>query len=172
MNKMFDIMFVGLKIGEHAFSYKINNQFLAENDVKEVLEGEVEVNLILNKKETMLVLDFDLKGDVVVLCDLCLEKIRTKVSSNYKQIMKFSDDNIIEEEGIISIPSKECKINVEHTLYEMLSFSIPSKRTCRIDVRRDKRCDRFMLNKIETLSKQKHLGKDPRWKDLGKLKFS
>lgn len=171
MNKMFDIMFVGLKMGEHIFSYKLSKEFFETKEIQEILEGEVKVNLILKKKETLLVLDFSLEGEVVVLCDLCLEEIRTKIRSKYKQIMKFSDD-VIEEEGIISIPLKEHKINVEHTLYEILSFAIPSKRNCSIDISRDKRCDKSMLKKIEKLSQKKQLGEDPRWKNLSKLKFS
>ena len=65
----FLIPFVGLKLGKHQFEYQINKEFFAQYEYDEFESSDIKVNVLLEKKNTMLELDFKHKGTVHVPCD-------------------------------------------------------------------------------------------------------
>ena len=67
--KEFLISFIGLKLGKHQFEYQLNNKFFEYFDFDEYLNSEIKVNLVLEKKQTLLELNFNHKGFVNLLCD-------------------------------------------------------------------------------------------------------
>jgi hypothetical protein len=64
--KKFLIPFVGLKLGKHHFEYQINNAFFENFEYDEFQNSDIKVSLVLDKKSTMLELDFKHKGTVNV----------------------------------------------------------------------------------------------------------
>ena len=62
--KKYDISFVGLKEGIHGYSYKIGKEFFTNfiNADSVFEDGNVDVELQLEKSSTMLVLMFSIKG--------------------------------------------------------------------------------------------------------------
>ena len=68
--KEYLIPFVGLKLGKHQFEYQINNAFFEIFDYNEFQNSDIKVNVVLEKKSTMLELSFKHKGTVNVPCDL------------------------------------------------------------------------------------------------------
>ena len=68
--KAYDIQFVGLKQGHHRFDYEIEKSFFEFYDFDEFNDVDVKVELGLEKKSTLLELEFSLKGTVNVNCDL------------------------------------------------------------------------------------------------------
>ena len=60
----YTIPFAGLKMGHHLFDFEIDNAFFEELDYSLIQKGDVHVSIDLEKKETMLIVLFDLKGAV------------------------------------------------------------------------------------------------------------
>ena len=116
VKKIFDISFVGLKLGEHSFNYILDNNFFDFCNLHEILTGNVKVRLVLEKKERMLVLNFKLNGHVFLPCDLCLEEIDVLINNETMQIIKFSEKEI-EEDNVSSIHPNQHMINVRHNIY-------------------------------------------------------
>jgi len=168
---MFDILFVGLKLGKHKFTYQLNNEFFKFYGLNEVINGKVDAELVLDKKETMLLLSFAIDGYVILTCDLCMQHIKFKVINKFNQVVKFTNEHI-EDDDIITIDSNQYSINVGHNLYEILSFAIPFKRTCQQSMLANKNCDKKMIKKLKDLSKKKKIENDPRWDVLSNLKFN
>jgi len=167
---MFDISFVGLKIGKHNFTYQLNNEFFEFYGLNEVIDGKVNAQLILDKKETMLLLDFAIDGYILLTCDLCMQQIKFKVKNKFSQVAKFTEEHI--DDDIITIASNQYSINVGHNLYEILSFAIPFKRTCKQSMLGNKNCDKKMIKKLNDLSRKNKIKNDPRWGVLSNLKFN
>ena len=71
--KEFLIPFIGLKPGKHHFEYHINNTFFEIFDYHEFNNSNIKVNVVLEKKSTMLELAFKHKGTIHVPCDLTNE---------------------------------------------------------------------------------------------------
>ena len=71
--KAYDIQFVGLKQGHHRFDYEIENSFFEHYDFDEFNDVDIKLELGLEKKSTLLELEFKAKGSVNVNCDLTNE---------------------------------------------------------------------------------------------------
>ncbi|MFT5054495.1 MAG: hypothetical protein ACI97X_001521, partial [Oceanospirillaceae bacterium] len=59
----------GLSTGEHSFKYKLGQAFFSSFESELLEKGEVDVDLILLKKETHYELTFDFSGWIASSCD-------------------------------------------------------------------------------------------------------
>ena len=64
------IPFAGLKLGKHHFEFTIDKKFFDEFSFDEFESCDVKVDVVLEKKTTMLEINFKHKGTVNVSCDL------------------------------------------------------------------------------------------------------
>jgi hypothetical protein len=69
-SKEYLILFIGLKLGKHHFEYQISNVFFEIFDYDEYENSDIKVNVVLEKKNTMLELSFFNEGSIYVPCDL------------------------------------------------------------------------------------------------------
>ena len=70
----FSINFINLSLGVHAFEFDLDEQFFEAYEEDEISKARVKVLVSLEKQERMLVLCFDIKGSVNVMCDRCLDQ--------------------------------------------------------------------------------------------------
>ena len=90
--KEFLIPFIGLKPGKHHFEYHINNTFFEIFDYHEFNNSNIKVNVVLEKKSTMLELAFKHKGTVNVPCDMTNEEFDLPIKGNMIRGMTWSLD--------------------------------------------------------------------------------
>jgi len=90
--KDFTIQFVGLKEGEHKFEYKIDKKFFEHFEYDEFNDVKLNVNVILNKKTTLLELHFKVFGTINVFCDLTNEPYDQKIDNYFDLVVKFGDE--------------------------------------------------------------------------------
>ena len=74
-DKEFVIPFVGLKQGVHEFNFEIGKAFFESIEYSIVLEGNVYVTFLLDKKETMLIGDYTIRGTVKASCGRCNDPV-------------------------------------------------------------------------------------------------
>ncbi|MBN4070861.1 DUF177 domain-containing protein [Olleya sp. AH-315-F22] len=171
--KEFIIQFVGLKLGEHCFEYKIDNKFFEFFEYKEFNDVNVNTNVVLNKKTTLLELHFNAKGIVNVFCDLTNEAYNQEIESSFDLVVNFGDDFNNENEEILIIPHGEYEINIAQYIYELIVLSMPS-RWIHPGIE-DGTLNSEILDKLEELSpkslddKKETQEIDPRWNKLKKL---
>ena len=91
-NSKYKIEFAGLKIGEHQFNFSASNEFFDRFNFSDFNNVEVEINIDLTKKTTLLELFFDLKGSVNVNCDLTNEPFDLKIENSAKLVVKFGQE--------------------------------------------------------------------------------
>ena len=171
--KEFNIQFIGLKLGEHHFEYDIDNKFFEEFEYDEFNDANLKVNLVLNKKTTLLELHFEVIGTVNVNCDLTNEPYNQEISNDFDLVVKFGNEYNDDNEDILIIPHGEYEINVSQYIYELIVLSVPTKLVH--PGVKDGTLDSEILKKLEELS-PKGLDKrkdneetDPRWNTLKKL---
>ncbi|NNE31308.1 MAG: DUF177 domain-containing protein [Winogradskyella sp.] len=171
--KEYTIPFVGLKVGEHHFDYQIDNTFFKSFEYDEFNAVDVKIDLVLEKKSTLLELYFSATGVVNVNCDITNEPYNQDIDDKFKLVIKFGSEFNDDNEDILIIPHGEYEINVAQYIYELVILAVPVKRihpgiedgTLKSDI----------LSKLEELSpnldqKQKSSEEiDPRWNNLKKL---
>ena len=169
--KAYLIQFSGLKTGKHQFDYQLDNSFFEYFNYDDFNSVAVKVDLILEKKHTMLELNFKHKGVVNVPCDLTNVDFDLPVKGKLKLIVNFGDAYNDENEELLILPHGEFQVDVSQYIYEMIVLSVPFKRihpgvkdgTLKTDV----------LDKLDKLSpkeeKKEEESIDPRWENLKKL---
>ncbi len=67
----YELAFVGLKPGIHAYDYRITDRFLRDIKSRTFSDCDVTVKLFLEKNLGFMLLRFEIAGSVKVFCDRC-----------------------------------------------------------------------------------------------------
>ncbi|MGV7106296.1 YceD family protein [Flavobacterium sp. U410] len=169
--KEYLIPFTGLKLGKHQFDYQLDNSFFEHFDYNEFDAADVKVNIVLEKKSTMLELAFKHKGEVTVPCDLTGEIFNLPIKGKLNLIVKFGDEFNDENEELLILPHGEFQVDVSQYIYEMIVLSVPVKRIH--PGVKDGTLGSETLQKLEELAPKEEKKEkeeiDPRWENLKKL---
>ena len=167
MNKFaaYDIPFTGLKVGSHEYRFEIGNAFFTEFDHSEIEDADFVVDLELEKQSNMLVLHFDIHGEVRTICDRCGDDLTLDTEYKDRIIVKFGEESIEQSDEIVVIAPHEHKINIAELVYEFTHLALPSKR-----MHEEGECNEAALEMLEDLSYDDSEESDPRWEELKKLK--
>ena len=173
--KQFSIPFTGLKIGKHQFDFEIENSFFDAYEYSLVKQGELKVDVELDKQETMLILKIHIAGTIKLDCDKCLSEFDAPINVTERQIVKFAEDDLESDDlEIIMLNKKESTIDIADILYEFITVSVPYIKICEQNGN-GVQCDKEMIERLENLSspsqqEEKTISDDPRWDALKKLK--
>jgi len=173
------IPFSGLKIGHHNFTFKIQKTFFDAFEYSEIKNGNLVIELALEKSETMMIAHFDIEGDITLECDSCLGDVIETVSTQYRQIYKFTDDedlNLTDEMTHVSF--REFEIDTAPLIIEFINLCKPNKvnhKEGECNAEFTNMLDEYLLveEHIETESNDNEEDEgdlDPRWNALSKLK--
>lgn len=166
--KEFQLSFVGLKEGEHKFEYQIDKKFFDAFEYDEYLDVNLKVDLVFEKKTTMLSLDFLVAGTVNVPCDVTGEPFDMQVTGALNLLVKFGNEFNNDNEEVLIIPHTAHRIDLQQYIYEMIVLAVPLKRVSpqaqseRVESKKEKKEQK--LNK----NIQKEVA-DPRWEKLKDL---
>ena len=164
----FTIPFVGLKLGQHLFDFAIDKTFFESLPYSLVDDGNLVVKLNLEKKETMLVASFEVKGVVSVACARCNEEMSQKIKGDLTVYYVFGDEES-EDENLIVIPRESYEIDVQQSIYEMITLALPLRAA-----HKKNECNEEMVQLIQKYmsnqdSKDEEENIDPRWAALKNL---
>ena len=126
--KEYLIPFIGLKLGKHHFEYQISNAFFEIFDYNEYQDSNIKVNVVLEKKSTLLELSFKHKGFVNVPCDLTNEDFDLPIKGQMKLIVRFGEEFNNENEELLILPHGEFEMDIAQYIYEMIVLSVPLRR--------------------------------------------
>lgn len=169
MMKQFLLSFVGLKLGKHRFEYQINKLFFENFDYHQFEDVSANVELVLDKKPTLLELSFKHKTKVNVPCDLTGVNFDLSIKGKLNLIVQFGEEYNDDNEEILVIPHGEYQINVAQYIYEMIILSVPLKRVH--PGIKDGSIDISDYDKYITYEQPKEIKEeiDPRWEKLKDL---
>lgn len=171
-NKEFLIPFAGLKQGKHQFEFQINKTFFEAFDFDEYNDANIKVDLVLDKKITMLELSFKHSGTVNVPCDISNEDFDLPVKGKLDLIVKFGDEYNDDNDEMLILPHGEYQVDVAQYIYEMIVLSVPLKREH--PGIKDGTVAADIVEKLNELApseepKEEEKSTDPRWDELKKL---
>ncbi len=120
------IPFIGLKLGFHEFEFQIQDAFFEDREYSSIHSGTANVRLILEKKETMMIGEFEIKGSVSTDCDRCNDPIEVPITGSFKLIFTFGNEPS-EDESIIVMHPDDYELELKDHLYELLIVSLPTR---------------------------------------------
>ncbi len=169
--KEYTIPFVGLKLGEHTFKFDIGKTFFEHFEYDEFNDAALVLEVLLNKKTTLLEFTLKFHGEVNVNCDLTNEPYQQAIEGEYHFVVKFGETYNDELEDIVILPHGSHQVNIQQQIYESIVLSMPTRRIH--PGIEDGSLKSDILEKLEELSPKEETETetetDPRWDDLKKL---
>lgn len=171
-NKDYVIPFTGLKLGKHVFEFDVSDEFFEEFEYSIIQSGNVHVVLTLEKKETMMIGEYELSGKVNTTCDRCNDPVEVNIKGSYRLIYKF-DTVPSNDETLIVLSPEAYELDIKESILEFITVSLPSR--C---VHKEGECNEEMLSLLNEYSagqdweadEDDEDDVDPRWEALKKLK--
>ncbi len=172
----FLIPFVGLKQGKHEFEYLIDREFFEHFQYDDFNSAKVKIDLLFEKKSSLMELTFKATGVVNVDCDLTNEPYDQPIEAELTLVVKFGDSFNDDNEELLILPHSEYQLNVAQYIYELIVLSVPLKRVHPGVL--DGTLKSEVLEKLEELSPKEDQNViendngeeiDPRWNKLKKL---
>lgn len=177
--RFYNVSFAGLSLGQHDFEFKITQSFFDLFEFEQDFHSpDLKINLILDKKNNFLELDFKLSGTVELNCDLTNEPYRQELDGNSSLIVKFGEEYDNSDDEVWVIPHGEHSVNIAQMIYEMTLLAVPVKRI-HPDVLSGKShsemldlLDEYSLQEEEETEQESSNEEeiDPRWEKLKQLK--
>jgi len=159
----------GLGEGDHDFLFELDKKFFDSFEHSEIENGNVLVNVNLEKKPGVLALHFSLSGKVEVICDRCLDPILTGISATQKIFVKTGKTPGEIDDDVLIIGKDDHEIEVGQIMYEFILLGLPFKRIHPTNDEGISMCNSEMLKKLEAhRMKESHKNDqtDPRWDAL------
>ena len=168
--KNYSIPYTGLALGKHTFEYDIKDAFFDEFEYSLVKKADMKCRVDLEKQETMMILDFHITGTIDATCDRCLAQYPQVVDIKEQQIAKFSDEEVAEDDEIISLGKSEHEIMLAGLIYEYINVAVPFILVCDNEGN-TQYCDKEMLAELSKLKEnnEQNESTDPRWDALKNL---
>jgi len=173
LKREFSLPIKGLQDGVHEYQFNLDSEFFEMFEKSLINSGNFQVNLTLDKKPSLLVLDFVVAGHFIVPCDLCLKQISIGLQHSLQNIVKYSDFEEVESDDVFYIDREDSELNVASMIYELIHLRLPLNNTKDCESEGYKDCDQTMLSYLNNGNDQNQTDKrNDIWKDLKNIKFN
>lgn len=166
----YKIPFKGIREGQHEYEFHVEDTFFVAMESEDIHHGDINVKLKLDKQSRMMILDFEIQGNLVLVCDRCLEDLDFPLDINYQLIVKYREKDEGKGDGdILYLGDQEYQLDVSTIILENILLALPIKNIHPEDSDGISTCNPDQIALIEDYAKQKTT--DPRWDVLKSIKF-
>tara|TARA_B100000029_G_C17351665_1_gene879163 strand:+ start:316 stop:831 length:516 start_codon:yes stop_codon:yes gene_type:complete len=152
------------------YSFIVRDDFFKAFESSEVTKANIDIVINAKKEYKKYVLNIKLTGIIKnLLCDLCTEELNIPIKNTTTIILQESKEQLESNDEIIYIQTHQNTINLKSLFFEIITLSIPNKRTHIKDQKGNSECNNDMLKLIEKYM-QKEEGYDERWQKLNEIK--
>lgn len=144
LDKRYSIVFKGLADGVHDFVFDVDDAFFAACDNDELRGGRCTANFALRKAGNTLSLSAAIEGQVVTVCDRCLEECSVPVRFEGELTVRVSDEAEGYDGETMWVSPAEDEIALGQYIYESIVLALPYRR-----VHADGECNPEMLSRFK-----------------------
>jgi len=167
----------GVEVGNHKYSMVCDKSFFELTGLNEIEDGNINVQIDMEKSAKMLSLQFRFKGDVTVNCDRCLEFLTLPLEFTdflVVNLVSQIDETFENDDNIWQLHEKEHELDLMHFLYETIELALPTQLIHPDDENGNPTCNPEMLQKLAELAPKETAQTteiDPRWNVLKELRI-
>jgi len=134
MNERFIIPLNGLTAGENVFSWQAGKEFFDSFENKEILDAHLDADVRVEKSGRYIGVDCDVRGELTVECDRCLDELDMPVDVEIRLSVKFGSEEPSEEpqdgeREVIFVPDTDAELDMSQIIYDYVCLSLPMQRT-------------------------------------------
>ncbi len=116
-----------LPAGSYEYNYELGGQFFKDMESSDVRDADVHVHLVVVYREGVYDLTFRFGGEVVLLCDRCLDDLHFPIDTDYHIKVRYGDSYRDDSDDFLEIPESDNDLNVAYMMYDTVSLAIPIK---------------------------------------------
>ena len=123
----FNLPLKSLAQGTHQFEYHLGETFFTNMENTDIHGADLTVILTVNHNADRYDLTFCIKGEVILLCDRCLDDLHYPIDASYRMTVEYGDDYNADSDEILIIPDSDNYLNVAYMIYDTVVLAIPMK---------------------------------------------
>lgn len=135
----FKLPLKGMPVGVQEVEYHLGKQFFIDMESSDIKDADLEVKLVVSHKNDCYDMAFAINGEIVLICDRCLDDLQFPVDATYHIVVKYGEDYCDDSDELLIIPESDNYLNVAYMLYDTVSLAIPIKH-----VHAQGKCNRAM----------------------------
>ncbi|MBN8783703.1 MAG: hypothetical protein ABS85_15495 [Sphingobacteriales bacterium SCN 48-20] len=175
----FEIAFVGLKPGVHEYNYEIDDKFFEAFQQQDFRHCSAKIKLSLDKKNSFLLLKFEIGGTLEVTCDRCNNDLPLELWDEFNMTVKMVEDAELmndqeDDPDVYYIGRNESHLDVANWIYEFINLSIPMQKVCGYDNADGPNCNPAALKMLRHMEPDPEQDEpkesNPIWKGLEQFK--
>lgn len=147
--KRYNIPHKGLSIGCHGFNFTIDNHFFESFEGSEIEKGAAGIAVNVEKQSSLLTLNFEMKGNVTVACDRCLDDLELPFECKSTLYVRFAETEDEYDGEIMWFSPSETEIPLAQYIYETIILNLPYQRVHEEDENGESSCNEDMLARFK-----------------------
>jgi len=163
----------GLSSGIHQFDYQIDQRFFSNFEHSPIATAKVKMEMVLEKKPSLYVLQFTFSGTVRTICDRCLVEIDLPIEGEERLLVKVAEETESEDPEVVYLDPEAIRLEVADYIYEFIVLSIPIIKVYDCQEEEEVPCDFDMLDKLvgepEEETPDPDSSSNPLWEELKKF---
>jgi uncharacterized metal-binding protein YceD (DUF177 family) len=165
-----------LGFGSHQDAFDVDDSFFEHFEASSIREGQVHIDLSIQKASSHMDVSFHLQGEVTVSCDRCNQPYQQPLDERYRIIYAFRPGMDFNEEEVIVTDPMESHLSLVQEIYDFIHLSVPMRRVPPPEIHS---CEPGILSYLLTEKEEEEAAesreeeaeaRDPRWAALRKLK--
>ena len=184
----FKLPLKSLGVGTHEFEYHLDKQFFVNMESSDIHDADLNVALTVQYNGDIYNLDFHITGEVVLICDRCLDDLRFPIDATYHIVVKYGEDYNDDNDEVLEIPETDNTLSVAYMIKDTVELAIPMKHVhplgkCNRQMSAmlkkhratsgddDAELENELIDEIDNIDAQSSAAgnSDPRWDALRKL---
>lgn len=142
----------GLNDGHHHFEFDVDGCFFQAFEDSPVQEATVQMNVEMEKRPRILVLDFIFSGTIQSTCDRCLTPIDLPINGTYQLLVKYGEEEAESEIDVVYISQETSKWNIAQFVYEYILLAVPLIKVYDCENDDNPPCDLELLDQLDNNS--------------------
>jgi len=115
----------GISDGIYQFDYQVDRHFLGHFEHSPIQDANIQMQVELEKKPSLFVLQFNFSGTVKTNCDRYLVAIDLPVSGRNRILVKISEETESIDPEVVYLHPEAIRLELADLIYEFLILSIP-----------------------------------------------
>lgn len=114
-------------MGTHHFDFHLDKQFFVNMESADVHDADLNAGIDVVYNGEYYDLTFTITGEVVLICDRCLDDLHFPIDATYHIVVKYGEDYNDDSDDVLEIPNSDATLNVAYMIYDTVVLAIPIK---------------------------------------------
>jgi len=153
-NRDYIIPIKGLSIGKHKYGFSIDTAFFKDFENSQIQNAALVVELVLEREATWMKVDSEIKGEVGVECDRCLDELELPIDTKASLMVKFDkSEGETDDDEFITLDPAESELDLKQFFYDYICLTLPLQK-----VHKQGDCNPDMIARLRSVGGGKIIG--------------